>query len=211
MRRHSGARTERLTARARKQAGASSAPRAPGLSETDRAGSPFYTRARSLEQLAPGRSPTPGPSLEVVASWGQSCGSLCFSAGPQRPRRFQRSRRSRQTRLQPYVPRPRPGNSFLPELPRAAWKGWGAGGNDDQALGVSRTAQASSPQAACEDADLPHLTEEGGEGLVGAAGGGQGRAWQPETHHRRSVNTWPSSSLSPSRNILLPHDCCWLR
>lgn len=124
MRRPSGPRTECLAARARKQAHASSVPRAPGLSETDCAGCPFYTWARSLDQLASGCSPSAGPSLEVAASWGQS--SLCFSAGPQRPRRFQRSRGSRQTHLQPYVPRPRPGNSFLPELPRAAGKeaGW---------------------------------------------------------------------------------------
>lgn len=68
MRRSSGPRTECLAARARKQARASSVPRAPGLSETDRAGCagcPFYTRARSLDQLVPGRSPSPGPSLEV--------------------------------------------------------------------------------------------------------------------------------------------------
>lgn len=66
--------------------------------------------------------PVPRPEPRGAAS------SLCFSAGPQRPRRFQRSRGSRQTHLQPYVLRSRPGNSFLPQLPRAAGKEGGREG-----------------------------------------------------------------------------------
>lgn len=79
-----------------------------------------------------------------------------------------------------------------------------SGGSADQAPGVSRAAQPASPQAACEDADLPRLTEKGGEGLGGAAGRGQGRAWRPETDHQRPVDAWPPPLLSPSRAVLVP-------
>ena len=43
-------------------------------------------------------------------------------------------------------------------------------------------------------------------GLMGRTG----KDLAAETHHQRSVNTWPPLLLLPFHNLLLSRNCCWL-
>lgn len=55
-----------------------------------------------------------------------------------------------------------PREQLSAQAPQGSGEGRGTGGSVDQALGASHAAQASFPRLACEDAELPHLTEKGG-------------------------------------------------
>lgn len=131
------------------------------LYETDHVGSPFCTRVRSLDQVAPGHSPT----ARTKPRGGSILGSVPHCASPQVQNvhgAFNALGGADRLTSNRMYPIPTLRTAFCPKIPSAAGREpGGEGGNVYQALAVSQAVNASFPQLACEEVELSPSHREG--------------------------------------------------